>query len=65
MLRKIRSRAQAEGDANQEKQFVPENWSSNCVFKFCDDLVDRCYSVINQLWRLSPLDCAIGPMGSD
>ena len=51
------------------KQFVPENWLSNCVFKFCDDLVDRCYTtenkLIDQLWRLSQLDCAIGPMDSD
>ena len=31
-----------------------------CVFKFCDDLVDRLERA-DQLWRLSLLNCAIGP----
>ena len=34
-----------------------------------DGLVDRCYTagskLIDQLWRLSPLDRAIGPLGFD
>ena len=74
---RIRERSATEGRSAPKPSATPirkavrarELALQLCVFKFRDDLVDRCYiaenKLIDQLWRLSQLDCAIGPMDSD
>ena len=50
-------------------QFMRDNWLSNRIFKFYDDIVDHCCfawnNLVNQPWLIMSIGCGSGHMCHD